>query len=115
MPMTKLKLIILLFALGLGSVRALAAPAKPAAKAEAGSEPAQDLAKFPDTDPKNVTDRLEQIQQEVYVSQQKDVMLQFLLQEQGKVHCDFVYYPSGHDLIPGYIFTPPQMPAGRKY
>ena len=73
------------------------------------------MAKFPDTDPKDVTDRLEQIQQEVYVSQQKDVMLQFLLQEQGKVHCDFVYYSSGHDLIPGYIFTPPQMPAGRKY
>jgi dipeptidyl aminopeptidase/acylaminoacyl peptidase len=113
--MTKLKLIFLLLVLCLGAVRASAAPTKPVAKAETGSEPSQDLAKFPDTDPKNITDRLEQIQQEVYVSQQKDVMLQFLLQEQGKVHCDFVYYPSGHDLIPGYIFTPPQMSAGRKY
>ena len=88
--MTKLKSIVLLLALGFGAVLGFAAPAKPAAKAQTGSEPAQDLAKFPDTDPKDVTDRLEQIQQEVYVSQQKDVMLQFLLQEQGKVHCDFV-------------------------
>ncbi len=113
--MTKFRSIVLLFVLALCAGPAAAAPAKPAAKTETGSAAPQDLARFPDTDPKNVTDRLEQIQQEVYVSQQKDVMLQFLLQEQGKVHCDFVYYPSGHDLIPGYIFTPPQMPAGRKY
>jgi dipeptidyl aminopeptidase/acylaminoacyl peptidase len=94
---------------------AAAAPAKPDAKPPAVNAGDAALAKFPDTDPKAVTDRLEQIQQEVYVSQQKDVMLQFVLQEQVKVHMDFVYYPSGHDLIPGYIFTPTAMAAGKKY
>lgn len=79
----------------------------------AAGTPGQSLAVYPDPEPKDVMDMLSQLQQALFVDEQKTIALQFELENRCCVHMQFVNYPSGHDLIPGYVFTPLDM-AGRK-
>lgn len=75
----------------------------------------QPLAVFPDPEPKDVKDMLSQIQQALFVNEQKTIDLQFELENRCCVHMQFVNYASGHDLIPGYVFTPVKMAGAKKY
>lgn len=83
--------------------------------AAAASPPAQSLAVYPDPEPKDVKDMLTQLQQALFVNEQKTIALQFQLENRCCVHMQFVNYASGHDLIPGYVFTPAGMAAAKRY
>ena len=75
----------------------------------------QSLAVYPDPEPKDVRDMMSQIQQALFVNEQKTIALQFELENRCCVHMQFVNYASGHDLIPGYVFTPVNMAASKRY
>lgn len=79
------------------------------------SPPSQSLAVYPDPEPKDVKDMLSQLQQALFVNEQKTIALQFQLQSRCCVHMQFVNYASGHDLIPGYVFTPVHLAASKRY
>lgn len=79
------------------------------------SPPGQSLAVFPDPEPKGVAASLDQIQQALFVSEQKTIALQFELENSCCVHMQFVNYASGHDLIPGYVFTPTHLAGSKRY
>ena len=87
-----------------------------AAGAAAGIAPAAaSLERFPDPDPKTVAAMLQQIQQTLYVNQQKTIAVEFELENRCCVHMQFVNYPSGHELIPGYVFTAPKMDRAKRH
>ena len=50
--------------------------------------------------------KLEVIEQELFATQQQNVRIEFRQQYGSIVHMDFVQFPSGEELIPGYVFTP---------
>src|SRR6185437_16057016 len=81
----------------------------------AGGPSGQSLAVFPDPEPKDVKDMLTQLQQALFVDEQKTIALQFQLENHCCVHMQFVNYASGHDLIPGYVFTPVGMAPSKRY
>lgn len=68
-------------------------------------KPKQPLATFPDPEPKSVMAMTTQIEQELYVNEQKTIALQFALENNCCVNMQFVWYPSGRNLVPGYVFT----------
>jgi dipeptidyl aminopeptidase/acylaminoacyl peptidase len=103
----------LLAAVGLGA--GIAAPAWAAGPPAKAVPSGQSLAVFPDPEPKGVTAALEQIQQALFVDEQKTIALQFELDNGCCVHMQFVNYASGHDLIPGYVFTPVHMAGSKRY
>jgi dipeptidyl aminopeptidase/acylaminoacyl peptidase len=87
-----------------------------AAEAPGKASPSgQSLAVFPDPEPKGIEASLSQLQQALYVNEQKTIALQFELENACCVHMQFVNYASGHDLIPGYVFTPAHMAASKRY
>lgn len=88
-----------------------AATAQPTGKKD--SEHA--LAVFSDMESKDISVQLDQLKQEVFIAEQKIIGLEYLMTQSCCVKMDFVRYPSGKDLIPGYIFTPPQIAPDRRY
>src|SRR6185437_8728820 len=102
-------------------VAAAAMGACPAGASWAAGSPAkagpqgQSLAVFPDPEPKGVAASLSQIQQALFIDEQKTIALQFELENSCCVHMQFVNYASGHDLIPGYVFTPIHMAGAKRY
>jgi dipeptidyl aminopeptidase/acylaminoacyl peptidase len=105
--------------LALGLALALSAP--PASAAPARAAPAQQkkeseegpLTKYINLDASDADTKLEVIEQEVFQAEQQNVRLEFLLEYGDKVHMDYVQYPSGEELIPGYVFTAKNMGGGR--
>lgn len=125
-------------ALAVLAMPALAAPAvaqnKPAAKKPAAAKPATGqgakavnnfgrteddregaLDSYVNYNTDDVPAKLELIQQEVFVNQQRMIQMQFMMENDDAVKTDFVYYPSGDQIIPGYVFKPRNMVAGKRY
>lgn len=101
-------------ALGLGlalsAAPASTAPAKAAAPAQPEEGP---LTKYINLDASDADTKLEVIEQEVFQAEQQNVRIEFMLEYGDRVHMDYVQYPSGEELIPGYVFTAKNMGGGR--
>jgi dipeptidyl aminopeptidase/acylaminoacyl peptidase len=82
---------------------------------DSGAASAGALEKFPDTEPKGVQGMLAQIQQTLFINEQKTIDLQFEMENHCCVHMQFVNYASGRLLIPGYVFTPVKMSRDKRY
>lgn len=66
-------------------------------------------------DAKDAETKLEIIQHEVFEAQQQNIRIEFMLKHGSTTRLDFVQYPSGSELIPGYVFTPAAgIPAGER-
>jgi dipeptidyl aminopeptidase/acylaminoacyl peptidase len=100
---------------GLIAALLLAAAVGTGASAQQGLEPGRALSKYRDFDSKNPVDQVEQLKHEIYATQQKVVMNQFLLQHSCCTKMSLVNYSSGGELIPAYVFQPANQQAGRRY
>lgn len=92
------------------------APATAAPKKETPRE--GDLSTHINLDARDAETKLEIIQHELFAAQQQSVRIEFMLRYGNRVEMDFIDYPSGSDLIPGYVFrakdSAGHIPAGRK-
>ena len=99
--------------------RPAAAPAKgaTAANAAARTEDSREgaLDSYTNMNTDDIPAKLDILLQEIYVSQQRMVQVQFESENNDAVKMDFVYYPSGDLIIPGYLFTPRHMVPGKRY
>jgi dipeptidyl aminopeptidase/acylaminoacyl peptidase len=100
-----------------GLALGLALLAAPAGAADKDKKEAKEgaLTSYINLDAGDAETKLEVIEQEVFAAQQQNVRLEFLLEQGDAVHMDFVQYPSGEDLIPGYVFTPKTLTPGDKH
>ncbi|HEY3697288.1 alpha/beta hydrolase family protein [Phenylobacterium sp.] len=91
------------------------AHAEVAARAAAKAEGT--LAEFEnvDRDAKDPAAVLKILQQDLYETEAYAIENQFLLQYGDRISMRTIRYASGHDLIPGHIFTPKHLAAGKKY
>jgi dipeptidyl aminopeptidase/acylaminoacyl peptidase len=97
-------------------VAGAASTAISAAAQEAKHEPPQEvLGSFINADATDTGTKLEVIQQELYLAEEETILSNFNLEYGMRDHIRRVLYGSGHELIPGYIFTPVNMTAGKKY
>lgn len=76
--------------------------AAPPAKAPREGE----LSTHVNLDARDSETKLEIIQHELFAAQQQAVRIEFMLRFGDAVTMDYIYYPSGSDLIPGYVFRP---------
>lgn len=84
-------------------------PTKGAPRAEGA------LTSYINLDAKDAETKLEIIQHEVFEAQQQNIRIEFMLKHGRTTNLDFVQYPSGTELIPGYVFTPAAgVPAGER-
>ena len=119
MPFRSLCAVAALFLTVTPAVAQQRPPARPAAPAASGAAPpgrAADgsLTSYINLDAADTDTRLTIIQQELFAAQQQSVRIEFMLRHAATTTMDFVYYPSGDQLIPGYVFTPVGMnPAER--
>jgi dipeptidyl aminopeptidase/acylaminoacyl peptidase len=81
---------------------ATTAIAAPPAKAAGEGE----LSTHVNLDARDAETKLEIIQHELFAAQQQAVRIEFMLRYGDAVTMDYIYYPSGSDLIPGYVFRP---------
>lgn len=97
------------------AILACAMPAM-AQKPAKGAEPAEGvLTRYINLDAKDAETKLEIIQHEVFEAQQQNIRIEFMLKHGRTTNLDFVQYPSGNELIPGYVFTPADgVPAGER-
>ncbi|MGH6693935.1 alpha/beta hydrolase family protein [Sphingopyxis sp.] len=79
---------------------ATTAAAAPPAKAPREGE----LSTHVNLDARDSETKLEIIQHELFAAQQQAVRIEFMLRYGDAVTMDYIYYPSGSDLIPGYVF-----------
>jgi dipeptidyl aminopeptidase/acylaminoacyl peptidase len=93
----------------------LSVPSRAAGAPGAPSPSGKSLAVYPDPEPKDIKNMLTQVQQALFVDEQKTIALQFELENRCCVHMQFVNYASGHELIPGYVFTPADMKGSKRY
>lgn len=63
----------------------------------------------------DVPAKMELILQEVFVNQQRLIQLEFMLTHGNAVDMEFLMFPSGKEIIPGYVFKPKTMAPGRRY
>lgn len=78
------------------------------ASAQQTSTPAKEgtLSNYINHDAADTATKLEDIQQEVFAAEQQNVRIEFMLEYGSRIKLDFVQFPSGADLVPGYVFTP---------
>lgn len=91
-----------------------------AVMAAAGSALAQDprkegLDKFLNMDGKDVETKLAVIQHELYKAEVSSTLVLFNQLHGSRVRTERVEFPSGLELIPGYIFSPQNMDRGRPH
>lgn len=87
----------------------------PLSAAQAQTDPREGkLDKYINLDSDDISTKLEVIEQEVFVEQQKSVMLQFQMEHPNDIAISFVQYPSGDVLIPAYIFTRKTPAVGKR-
>jgi len=100
----------------IGLLLALALTPSASAQDSDKASPAKEgpLTRYINLDANDANTKLEVIEQEVFAAEQQNVRLEFLLEHGAEVHMDFVQYPSGEDLIPGYVFTPVGMNEGQR-
>jgi dipeptidyl aminopeptidase/acylaminoacyl peptidase len=79
------------------------------------SAPKEVLGTFINTDAKDTGTKLEVLQQELYQAEEESIIANFNQEYGSRDRLKRVLYGSGHELIPGYVFTPANMPAGKKY
>lgn len=79
------------------------------------STPKEVLGTFINADAKDTGTKLEVLQQELYQAEEESIIANFNLEYGSHVHLERVLYGSGHELIPAYVFTPSNMPPGKKY
>ena len=68
-------------------------------------------------EPTDTNGQLSLMLQGMYQEQVETTVVMFLLQYGSRIHMDRTYYPastSDHEMIPGYVFTPVNMPRGAK-
>src|ERR671912_634894 len=66
-------------------------------------------------DSKDVGSQLEQLKHEIYATQQKVVMNQFLLLNSCCVTMQLVNFSSSGELVPAYVFRPAKEETGKRY
>ena len=89
-------------------------PKKEAAEKKPGKE--GDLDKFINLDSDDINTKIEVITQTLYEQEQRVITLTFQQEYGDRVRLKRVAFASAdRTLIPGYIFTPPKLEAGRKY
>ncbi len=64
---------------------------------------------------KDVQTRLELLQQDLYQAQQEIMFLSLLHDFDDHMRVRRVMFPSGKEIVPGYVFSPRKLEAGRKY
>ena len=99
-------------AVGLLGAALASAPAQEDTK---DTTPKEVLGTFINADAKDTPTKLEVIQQELYQAEEESIIANFNLEYGSRIHLKRVLYASGHELIPGYIFTPSNMMTGKKY
>lgn len=72
------------------------------------------LTSYINLDATDAETKLEIIQQEVFAAQQQNVRIEFRQEYGERVRMDFVQYPSGEELTPGYVFTPKTLAPGER-
>jgi dipeptidyl aminopeptidase/acylaminoacyl peptidase len=102
-------------AAGLAVAAALAVSAASPLFAQAGLEPGRALSRYRDMDSKDVLDQVEQLQQEVFATQQKAIVNQFILQHGATTRLEVVNYNSSGELVPAYVFRPARAEPGKSY
>lgn len=88
------------------AVAALAATCTLPLQAQQTKSKDGELTKYINLDATDTATKLEVIEQEVFAQQQQSVRIEFMLKHGAVTLMEFVQYPSGHELIPGYVFTP---------
>jgi dipeptidyl aminopeptidase/acylaminoacyl peptidase len=73
------------------------------------------LTQFANMDAKDTQSQLTLITQEMYQEELQTIIVRFSLQFGAVARITPVNFASGLEAIPGYVFTPPTMPAGKKY
>lgn len=79
------------------STSALAAPAK-------GVPDEGELSRHVNLDARDAETKLEIIQHELFAAQQQSIRIEFMLRYGDDIAMDYLHYPSGDMLIPGYVF-----------
>lgn len=64
---------------------------------------------------KDVQTQLQLLQQEVYQEQQQVMYLNLLHQYEDRMQIRRMLFPSGKEIVPGYIFSPKQIDKNKKY
>lgn len=64
-----------------------------------------ELTKYINLDATDTATQLEVLKHEVFEAQQQNIRIEFMLKHGATTTIDFVQYPSGEDLTPGYLFT----------
>jgi dipeptidyl aminopeptidase/acylaminoacyl peptidase len=75
----------------------------------------ESLGQFINADAGDTNTKLEVIQQELYQAEQEAILVGFTQEYGSRIHLKRVLYASGAELIPGYTFTPANMPQGKRY
>ena len=97
------------------ALAATGAVAEPRGESARGDRPREgDLATYTNMDAKDGDTRLKILQHETYELAQKVIALQFAEEYGDSIRMKFAYYPSGMELIPSYVFTPRDLPAGQR-
>ena len=87
----------------------------PAQEDARDTAPKEVLGTFINADAKDTGTKLEVVQQELYQAEEESIIANFNLEYGARVHLKRVLYSSGHELIPGYVFRPVNLTAGKKY
>lgn len=103
------------FSAALAAILAAGACIAAPAQEETSAPPKEVLGSFINTDATDTGTKLEVIQQELYQSEEETIIANFNLEYGSRDRLKRVLYASGHELIPGYVFTPANMTAGKKY
>lgn len=86
-----------------------------AAQETKDAPPKEVLGTFINADASDTGTKLEVLQQELYQAEEESIIANFNLEYGSRDHLKRVLYASGHELIPGYVFTPANMTSGKKY
>lgn len=86
-----------------------------AAHAQDGAPKEGALDKYINRDAKDTATKLDVVIHSVYEQEQRVIVLNFQLEHGDQVRIKRVAFPSKDVLIPGYVFTPVKMVAGKRY
>jgi dipeptidyl aminopeptidase/acylaminoacyl peptidase len=94
---------------------AIAIPLSLAQDVPKTSDQKEALSQFINSDASDTTTKLEVMRQEIYLAEQEAIVTEFHTEYGNRINMRRVLYASGAELIPGYIFTPVNITAGKKY
>ena len=85
------------------------------AYAQQGAPKKESLDRFLNMDAKELETKVEVIRHELYGVVVSNHLIRFVQQYGDRVNVENVDFPSGEELIPGYVFTPKNMVKAKKY